>query len=901
MKNVDNIDTGFDETKKALIEKLGQAELVDRTITEMSGLLDHKGLIAYISLIDSFTGLGPSFSILLLQTGHSTFSCLKNHAIRQKVIESLLDMGRSKWSVVEHAYKKLPSVSGLSDDDISNWLESGNILAGIDQDVALQFFESSPQVFEALGSERWHNWSLLGIELARMSWKAAKEYFKSSPEVVKKIDSSDLERWARIGIYLVEKSPKVKANYSAHSMLAQGTHAGKSKVLDLAIQYFKSAPQILGRLSIHDLENWVEKGLEVTDEKKEKGTAYFSLQTGKSRKEMETLVKGLELSDVYQVLSSYAAALFGKEMRIRTSSIFYKNLPGLSRFFSVTDGARIFLPPRVDLFKDEELNFKTYKWALTHELAHIIFGTFNLGKEDMKRLEIYQEPFPAFKIFEFLEDERVDYLMGVQYPGLEKDRRMIMESYLSRLNQKGEVKQSVFETLSFRVSDGVSSSIVPDCRLVQLLKEALSDILNPERSVKDVLDMTLRIYQSLEGESSCELCGNRDAADRLFYRGAIDYKLVEEAKAGMSRLIIEMIERFNEKQSEVTHDLIERAIDRLEESEGHQSETLIWQTTESDKLDEMFDKVKVIAAELEEESRFRRTVYYDEWDRKLEDYKKDWCRVREVEMSATSPHFYNKTIKEHYGIVSLLRRYFGLMRPDRIKRYFREERGDDIDLDALIESVVERHAGITPSDRVYIRRDKKLRDVSVAFLVDMSYSTGEVLPSGKRIIDIEREGLVLMAEALESIGDEWAVFGFSTEHRDKVDFFVVRDFNEPFNDTIKMRFEGIRPIAQTRLGTAIRHATSFLEKQDSLIRLLILLSDGRPYDVDYGDVDYAAEDTRMALWEGRSKGINSYCITVDKKSRDYLPHMYGESNYTIIDNIESLPISLPLIYKKLTT
>lgn len=242
-----------------------------------------------------------------------------------------------------------------------------------------------------------------------------------------------------------------------------------------------------------------------------------------------------------------------------------------------------------------------------------------------------------------------------------------------------------------------------------------------------------------------------------------------------------------------------------------------------------------------------------------------------------------------------------MLRPDRFKRYFREERGDDLDLDAVIESIVERHAGKTPSDKVYIRRDKKLRDVSVAFLIDMSYSTGEVLPSGKRIIDVEREGLVLMAEALESIGDQWAVYGFSTERRDKADFFVVRDFNEPFNDTVKMRFEGIRPIALTRLGVAIRHANSFLEKQDSLIRLLILLSDGRPYDIDYGDVDYAVEDTRMALWEGRNKGINSFCITVDKKSRDYLPHMYGEANYTIIDNIEALPISLPLIYKKLTT
>jgi nitric oxide reductase activation protein len=215
-------------------------------------------------------------------------------------------------------------------------------------------------------------------------------------------------------------------------------------------------------------------------------------------------------------------------------------------------------------------------------------------------------------------------------------------------------------------------------------------------------------------------------------------------------------------------------------------------------------------------------VYYSEWDNKLDDYKREWCRVREMDMPETSPSlFYDRAIEEHYGMVSLLRRYFGLLRPDRIQRFFREERGDDIDFDALIESVVDRHAGITPSDAVYIRREKNLRDVSVAFLVDMSYSTGDVLPSGKRIIDVEREGLVLMAEALESLGDQWAVYGFST--------------------------------------------------------------------------------SRRALWEGRRKGVSFFCITVDKKSRDYLPYMYGESNYILIENLDTLPTMLPLIYKRLTT
>jgi hypothetical protein len=794
----------------------------------------------------------------------------------------------------------LPQITGVPGEFVPRWLGWGRSLADIDQDVALQYFESSPAVIGSIGHERTERWALSGLAIAEKSWKAAREYFKSSPEITKKMDFCDLDRWARLGLYLIEKSPQMKASYDVHSLLAQGSGTGKSKVMDLAVQYFRSAPQILGRLSLQDLENWVQKGLEITSTGSRKGEAYFGLRTGASHKEMEFLVKGIELKDIHTVLDSYAESLMGSKVRIRSSSVFYKNLPGLGRFFSVSDGSRVFIPSRMEIFGEEELNFKTYKWALTHELAHLLFGTFAITRDDTRQLDRFSAAVPSFKIFEFLEDERVDHLMGLLYPGLEKDRQHIMSAFAAQMGRRDEFAQSVFASVGFRLTEKPVSSPLHHDRLTALLSEAVSQVTAPECTVQDVLDRALRLCDAWDGGKACASDESRETADRVFYRGVLDLKLVEETRLGMSNLAAWLVERFGEKNSMATVENIGKALDRIDEAEGPESEMLLWQITDADGLAELAEQVESELEEIEKESRFRRTVLYDEWDSTLEDYKKDWCRVREIDMPSTSLLFYDRTVQQNYGMVSLLRRHFGMLRPDRIKRYFREERGDDLDLDALIESVVERHAGITPSDRVYIRRDKKLRDVSVAFLVDMSFSTGEELPSGKKIIDVEREGLVMMAEALESIGDRWAVYGFSTERRDKVDFHVIRDFDEPFNDAVKMRFEGIKPMAQTRLGAAIRHANRLLGRQNSLIRLLILLSDGRPYDVDYGDVDYAVEDTKMALWEGRTKGINSYCITVDKKSRDYLSHMYGEANYTIIDNIDALPISLPLIYKKLT-
>lgn len=891
-------------TTEAFIEELigGISARLGADIREyiegVEPLLDEEGMKSYVRLLSSLVSFDLTTAKTLLQSGGTLLSIFPSTGERSEAVGILSYLARSKWSAAAAAIKRLPALSALPSSFLVRWLQRGNSLAAVDQDVAIQYFDSSVEVMETLDTEHLDQWAGYGQEIARLSWKAAKEYFRTSAEVVKKIDAGDMERWAHLGLYLLEKSPKEKKGYGAHSMLAVGASAGKAKTLDLALQYFKSAPQILGRLSIKDLEDWVEQGLEQTETEKGKGLAYFSLQTGSSRRSVEDLVKGLELRNIHTVLSSYSSILFERKVPLRSSAAFYKNLPGLSRFFSVTDGLRVFLPSRVTLFETEELNLKAYKWLLAHELGHLTHGTFQLRTEELKGLPELDLPHLSFRLFELLEDERVDALLGAEYPGLEKDRRMLIREYL-----KGGRRPSLFEHYSFSALGGFEEQGVSSSSLHPALMEALRRVRTESLTVQEVFNEALRVCAALDREAVQTHFGGQEDMHRYFHRGILDFSLVEETRTGMDRTVRDFLERLagTEEGEGATAEKVEAALLRLEEARGIDNEELIGQVMETERLEQLFEQLKVTLVEMEEEGRFRKAVYYDEWNHTLEDYKSDWCRVREMDMPETSPRVYNETVKEYYGMVSLLKRHFGMLRPDRFKRHFREERGDDLDFDALVETLVERHAGVPPSDRVYIRRDKKQRDVSVAFLADMSFSTSDVLPSGKRIIDVEREGLVLMAEALESIGDRWAVYGFSSHYREKVDFFVVKDFNEGFGDAVKRRFEGIKPLALTRLGAAIRHANSLLQKQDSLIRLLILLSDGRPYDVDYGDVEYSIEDTRMALWEGRMKGVNSFCITVDKKSREYLPRMYGEANYTIIDNVDALPVTLPLIYKKLTT
>ncbi len=254
------------------------------------------------------------------------------------------------------------------------------------------------------------------------------------------------------------------------------------------------------------------------------------------------------------------------------------------------------------------------------------------------------------------------------------------------------------------------------------------------------------------------------------------------------------------------------------------------------------------------------------------------------------------------------------MKPDELTRVANELDGEEYDLNAVVDFVLDRRAakvgGGHQSERLYMKRLRRRRDVAVSFLLDQSSSTARTIGRhplqpythpGRRIIEIEKEGLVLMSEALEAVGDIYSINGFTSEGRRNVKFYVVKDFDEKYSDEVKRRIGGITYQNNTRLGAAIRHATAKLAKQQVRTRLLIVLSDGRPYDHDYGDARYAREDTREALRQAKVQGITPFCITIDRESEAELRDLYGDIGYTIIDDVLSLPERLPGIYRRLTT
>ena len=329
------------------------------------------------------------------------------------------------------------------------------------------------------------------------------------------------------------------------------------------------------------------------------------------------------------------------------------------------------------------------------------------------------------------------------------------------------------------------------------------------------------------------------------------------------------------------------------------------------------------------------TFVYDEWDFRAEDYKPRWCVVRQKQMSEGDPAYYGQTLAGYSTLVNQIRRQFELLVPEMFRKQRKLEDGEEIDIDDVIEAMVDIRTGSSPSDKLYWRRNKVQRDVAVVFLLDTSASTAEAVDesrkgedwdapddpveymtwlrtrrgegmrrSYKRIIDLEKEACVLLINALEAVGDRYGIYAFSGYGRENVEFYTIKDIEENFSDSIKRRIDRVSPLHATRMGPAIRHATTKLDALDAKTKLLFLISDGRPQDRGYSregvEKEYAVHDTKMALDEAKAKDITAFALTVDKNGHDYLATMCQDMGYEILDDILQLPRRLLFLYRRLT-
>lgn len=236
--------------------------------------------------------------------------------------------------------------------------------------------------------------------------------------------------------------------------------------------------------------------------------------------------------------------------------------------------------------------------------------------------------------------------------------------------------------------------------------------------------------------------------------------------------------------------------------------------------------------------------------------------------------------------------------PSRLKG---QVSGSDLDLDACVRYAAEKATGVPIAEPgLYIDSRKQIRDLSCLLLADLSLSTDAWINNSARVIEVIRDSLLLFAEALAATGDRFALYGFSSVRRQNIRFHLLKGFDERYSDIIRGRLVALKPGFYTRMGAAIRHSAAILSKQKSTRRLLLILTDGKPNDLDKYEGRYGIEDTRVAIHEARRLGLTPFCVTIDEKAGEYLPHLFGANGYVVVRNAAELPQVLPRLYVQLT-
>jgi nitric oxide reductase NorD protein len=651
---------------------------------------------------------------------------------------------------------------------------------------------------------------------------------------------------------------------------------------EVAYQFADAISQAFQAMDEAAIEAWVIHAMDIYDKRGLHPAVSAISDVAGYVQQLHQRASGVSFEQVAPILQLFVRGLAGRELKFEPAPEVY------------TDTETLFLPPLLYRLPESRDNFQLYKAITVHLWAQTWYGTFR--PEIVADLLAFRDPVKAAQWFYAAETLRLDGCIARELPGIHREMRRLrgqlgeaevmplLRRYLEELQSPEASARD-----SLRIAKALYDAELPGplCyqgqvfldrveaavslrreREKQLFRTALAQFVdeNRERAHPEPLDLVPEVSvhpRSYDPEGAGEIAG-------LSFELRLDGQPIappDDVQALMASIIQDL--------GEIPPDYLVPA-GNGPYSLGQESQELrpedVWKGT------------------YHEEG----AILYNEWDFKRGHYRKNWCVLRELDVHPQQDDFATHTLAKYSGLIKHLRRTFEVLRGED-KLLKRQTYGDDIDIDALVQAYADTRSGMELTDRLFVKRHKLERDIAVMFMVDMSGSTKGW------INDAEREALVLLCEALETLGDRYAIYGFSGMTRKRCELYRIKRFEEPYSDLVQARISGIRPQDYTRMGVAIRHLARLLSEVEAKTRLLITLSDGKPDDYDGYRGEYGIEDTRQALLEAKRQGIHPFCITIDKEGLDYLPHMYGMVNYTVLDEVRKLPLKVSDIYRRLTT
>jgi nitric oxide reductase NorD protein len=647
-------------------------------------------------------------------------------------------------------------------------------------------------------------------------------------------------------------SPELLAQYLAVAVqLMERTsisiHGGHATEPSPSLPTFlRQAPALVGMVPLDGLRRWVSEGIRLHGQHPQRQVDFFSLTTPDSRALLQRERHGTLLVDAERRLELTLRCLWNEQVAlipypVRSDEDNGNNAGAAIMLpYALPDGFR--LPEVLDDWhgaapaEDSVSGLERYRAMLAHLAAH--------RRWSLPQVADNLSPLQRLAV-ECFEDCRVDHLVVRRYPGL----------------------RPALLALHPMPAEDACDPLRESClrhRLV-CLSRALMDAAHPYRD-PELLAFRARFLELLrEGESS-----TRD----------------------MAALALQWAARTRRQSDQQARMRFEDTVVHYRDDNRH-----LWTYIEAGDEEEQFDN-----------PRSNRTVddtalpprHYPEWDETTGGYRPDWVSVYDTLQPAGDPADIDTLLARHAPVAKHLKRVLDLIKPQDRTRLRYQEEGTELDLDVAVRAITDWRAGAQPDARIHMSTRTDGRDIAVLLLVDLSASVNDaVAGTDETVLGVSRAAVALLAWAISQLGDQLAIAGFHSNTRHEVRYLHIKGFAETWDDTPKARLAATQGAYSTRMGAALRHAGHLLSGRRADKKLLLVLTDGQPADVDVSDPLHLHADAACAVRELDNLGLHTHCISLDAKADDYVGRIFG-TRWTVIDQVEQLPRRLPELFLTLT-
>ena len=769
--------------------------------------------------------------------------------------EALRDAAPEVRSVLEATFQEASRV--MSPAGLEEYLDGAKALSNLGRGsgVVTTYLQEIPLVAKECGEDIISDCLTGAMKLSSMtSGEVIELFFNSMPAAARRLGDAELFRGYLTLIHQLA------------STASRGVRPMLNHIDDL-----------LSKLTLSGLRRWCNFGAQAYRRDYDNLTAYFNLESKDSLAMLQKERRGILFVKTQRKLNFYLRALWGRDFFLRPTGADFAD------FRPYIETHVLHMPDAVDNIGDIP-GLEVYRATAAHMAAHMSYTPAAISAEELSPAQM--------SFIGLLEDARIEYRAIQEFPGLKKLWRSLLS--LSYEQAPEHPAMLTLEKVALMLLD---ASVRCEFSELNEFADRFHEQINEHQDdTRFSWHMGLELFNYFSARKEVPSLRILERI-RIPYRD--DNRFVwefEELTWNVDNEYVPASQRQVRRQVSV----MEMANEVDCELAGDDAQEIWTCSTEMYPYEDDLGNTKSFN-EMWGKEPVSDPFHYPEWDYQIQLARPDWVTVYERRQPLGDPEDIHDIITAYKPVAHRIKQIIDLLTPAGVQRVRNMEDGDEIDINAAIDAMIAIRMGEQPNPRITMRNVLKSRDLAVVLLLDLSESTNETLNgSDKTILQLTREAATLVSTAIEGIGDPFAIHGFASDGRHDVQYYRFKDFNQHFDDDVKSRLSGMRGGLSTRMGAALRHAGTHLLKQQEKRKLILLVTDGEPADIDERDPQHLRHDTKKAVEELYSKGVLSYCLTLDANADDYVKRIFGANNYTIIDNVERLPEKLPTLFASLT-